>query len=72
MAEAYLIGVNTPRGDSGITERRLFVILDDSPDKALGVVQSLCPNSRVELTGIPVLPETVQKLGLVPGYPKQL
>jgi hypothetical protein len=73
MTEAFLIGVNTKRAGSGAPDRRLFVVLDDSPEKALIAVRKLMsPASEVELTGIPVLPETALKLGLMPGQPKQL
>jgi hypothetical protein len=70
MAQAFLIGVDT---DTAVgPHRRLFLVLDDKPDRATQAVRNLFPNSKVDCTGFTVLPEAVQKLGLMPGQPKQL
>lgn len=66
MAEAYLIGVNSPAG------RRLYLVLDKNPDAAMQAVRALHPQSIIEDTGIHALPETIQKLDLKSGQPKQL
>ncbi len=73
MAEAFLIAVVTPREEETPSERRLFLVLSDTADAAVEAVQNrVSEDSIVELTGIPVLPETVRKLGLLLGKPRQL
>jgi hypothetical protein len=70
MPEAFLIGVNTEALDR--SDRRLFLVLDDSPERAVQAVRRLWPTSKVDWSGIKALPETVEKLGLRPGAPRQL
>jgi hypothetical protein len=70
MPEAFLIGVNTEALDR--SDRRLFLVLDDSPERAVEAVRRIWPTSKVDWTGIKALLETVEKLGLRKGEPKQL
>jgi hypothetical protein len=70
MPEAFLIGVNTEALDR--SDRRLFLVLDDSPERAIEAVRRIWPTSKVDWTGIKALRETVEKLGLREGEPKQL
>ncbi len=70
MAEAFLIGVDTEALDR--SHRRLFLVLDDTPERAVQAVRHLWPTSKVDWAGIKALPETVEKLGLRLGEPRQL
>ena len=58
--------------DADRSYRRLFLVLDDSPEQAVQAVQRLWPKSKVDWSGIKALPETVEKLGLRLGEPRQL
>jgi hypothetical protein len=70
MPEAFLIGVNTEALDR--SDRRLLLVLEDSPERAVEAVRRLWPTSKVQWTGIKALRETVEKLGLRQGEPKKL
>jgi hypothetical protein len=72
MPVAYLIGVNPPDGTTSSVGRKLYIVLDDTLNDAVKAVLALHPMGIIEYTGIQALPETVQKLGLVRGRPKQL
>jgi hypothetical protein len=70
MPEAFLIGVDTETLDR--SHRRLFLVLDDSPEQAIQAVLRLWPTSKVDWSGIKALSATVEKLGLRQGEPRQL
>jgi hypothetical protein len=70
MPEAFLIGVDTVALDR--SDRRLFIVLEDTPERAVQTVQHLWPMSKVDWTGIKALHQTVEKLGLRQGEPRQL
>ncbi len=70
MPEAFLIGVDTEALDRSY--RRLFLVLDDTPERAVQAVRHFWPTSKVDWTGIKALRETVEKLGLRQGEPRQL
>jgi hypothetical protein len=70
MPEAFIISVNADALDR--SDRRLLLVLDDSPERAIDAVRRLWPTSELRWTGIKALRETVEKLELRQGEPKQL
>ena len=70
MSEAFLIGADTEALDR--SDRRLFLVLTDHHEQAIEVVKRMHPASKVDWIGIKALPDTVKKLGLQPGKPRQL
>jgi hypothetical protein len=64
VAKPFLIAAMTRRAGSDIEDKRLFVVVADDVNAALVPVSRLLLSpSRVEATGIPVLPDTDKKLG---------
>jgi hypothetical protein len=70
MPEAFLIGVDTEALDR--SNRRLFLVMTDTPERAVDAVRRLWPTSKVAWNGITALPDTATKLGLRPDEPRQL
>ena len=70
MPDAFLIGVDTEALDRSY--RRLFLVMTDTPERAVEAVRRLWPASKVSWSGIKALPDTATKLGLKPDEPRQL
>jgi hypothetical protein len=70
MADAFLIGVDTEALDR--SDRRLFLVMTDTPERAIDAVRRLWPMSKVAWSGIKALPDTARRLELKPDEPRQL
>jgi hypothetical protein len=60
-------------GNKPIIGSTLYAVIADTPEQAEAAVEAVAPpDSIVVVTGGPLKPETVERLALVPGEPKEI
>lgn len=71
--EAHVVVVKAPESEASLVGTTLYAVLAETPEAAQAAVQDVAaPETTVETTGGPLKPETVERLALVPGEPKQI
>ena len=73
MTEAYVVSVTTEILVMGERARSLWAVIANSPEEAVGLVQTnIASGATADRTIGKLSPETIKRLGLEPGRPRHL